>query len=282
MPPSPARSPASCISRPRSATSSSPSRSSSAPGRDQRRELAKRVAGHEVSVGAAERLPAGEARAEDRRLRVVGALVGPRERVLADDLGRQLEQIGAHLGDGLAHLGRLAALAGKQDCRLAHAFRTYAGSGQRIQLRHRLPPVRGETCPISASRALEPFREPALLQASSAALVTGASAGIGARSRASSPRAGTALVLVARRKERLDELPRSCRRPRGASRGDRRATSPRPASVSAAARPRGRARARRRDPRQQRRVCDRRAVLRVRPRARARAGARAGRGRRWR
>ena len=63
-----------------------------AAGGDERAELAERVPGHEVAdpppraVPAPDRGPPGEARAEDRRLREVRALLGARERVLADQL----------------------------------------------------------------------------------------------------------------------------------------------------------------------------------------------------
>ena len=50
-------------------------------GGDERGELAERVTGHVVAERVADRLPAGEARAEDRRLREVRALIDPRERI---------------------------------------------------------------------------------------------------------------------------------------------------------------------------------------------------------
>ena len=64
----------------------------------------------------ADRRPPGETGAEDRGLSEVGALVGPRERVLADHLDRRAcEQVRAHARDQLAHLRRLASLTREQD-----------------------------------------------------------------------------------------------------------------------------------------------------------------------
>ncbi len=86
-----------------------------AAGRDQRGQLAERMAGHHVAVGAPECLPAGEARAEDRRLRETRAFLGARERILSDDLIDEREEIRARLGHGFTHLRGLAPLTWKQD-----------------------------------------------------------------------------------------------------------------------------------------------------------------------
>ena len=82
---------------------------------DKRSELAERVAGHQFSDGRADRRPAGETRAEDRGLSEVGAVVGPRERVLADLVDRRLQQVRALPRDQFAHLRRLASLTREQD-----------------------------------------------------------------------------------------------------------------------------------------------------------------------
>ena len=81
MPPSPAASAASCISRPRSAIRRTPSAAGRALGRDQGGDLPQRVAPHRKQVEiVGDRPPAGHRGAEDRRLGVAGPLVGALER----------------------------------------------------------------------------------------------------------------------------------------------------------------------------------------------------------
>ncbi len=114
-------------------------------GGDQRAELAQRVARHERLDRAAEGLPAGQAGAEDRRLGEVGALVGARERVLADGLDGHLQQVGPDALHEVAHVRRLAPLAGEQDCACGtHRLSTYAAHGGRIQPCYALPPFWGD------------------------------------------------------------------------------------------------------------------------------------------
>src|SRR5438094_585831 len=74
------------------------------------------MTGHEIAARVTKRGPSGEACAEDRGLCEIGAVLGTRKRVLADRIDRQLEQIRAHLLDGLSHFGCLTALAREQDC----------------------------------------------------------------------------------------------------------------------------------------------------------------------
>jgi hypothetical protein len=82
--------------------------------RRERGELAERVPGDALGLGAAGLLPARDARAVDRRLREAGAVVDALERVVADELGGELEQLGALRGDLLLHPGLLAPLAGEE------------------------------------------------------------------------------------------------------------------------------------------------------------------------
>ena len=78
-------------------------------------ELAERVAGGGGGAHVAgQRPPAGDRGAEDRGLLEAGALLDARERILADELGAALEQVGGTLRDEIAHLGGLAPLAGEQ------------------------------------------------------------------------------------------------------------------------------------------------------------------------
>ena len=58
---------------------------------------------------------AGQGGGEDRGLGEARVLVGAGERVLADDLRDEVEQLGPDLGDAVAHVGRLAALPGEED-----------------------------------------------------------------------------------------------------------------------------------------------------------------------
>src|SRR5437763_8542328 len=62
---------------------------------DQRAELAQRVTGHAVALGAPELLPSSETCAENCRLGELRAVVDPRERILAHGLDRRLEQVWA-------------------------------------------------------------------------------------------------------------------------------------------------------------------------------------------
>ncbi len=81
-----------------------------------RGELAERVAGGGAGLDVVlEPAPAGDRCAEDRGLLKAGALVDAREGILAYELEAALEQLGAALGDEVAHIGGLAPLAGEQD-----------------------------------------------------------------------------------------------------------------------------------------------------------------------
>ena len=113
---------------------------------------------------------------------------------------------------------------------------------------------------------------------SSAALVTGASAGIGAASRASSRRAGTTWCSSRGARSGSSSSPTELVAEHGVRAETISCDLARPASARPPPRPDRGARARRRDPRQQRRLRDQRPVPRGRRRARARAGARARRG----
>ena len=86
-------------------------------GGDQRGDLAERVAGVRGAghAGVAQPLEADDARAVDRRLRVARAVVDARERIVADDLASEREQVGTRRRDVVAHLGGLASLAGEQE-----------------------------------------------------------------------------------------------------------------------------------------------------------------------
>ena len=87
------------------------------PGGDERRELAERVPGdrHDVVAHVAiERPPAGDARAEDRRLGEAGGLRRAVERVGAHEVQAAVEQLGRMGGDEVAHPGHVAALAGEE------------------------------------------------------------------------------------------------------------------------------------------------------------------------
>jgi hypothetical protein len=82
-------------------------------GGGQRAELAEAVAGGDAGLEAGG-LVAGQARAEDRGLGEARALVSAREGVLADELDHPVEQVGRDACHEVAHLGCLAALAGKE------------------------------------------------------------------------------------------------------------------------------------------------------------------------
>ena len=84
-------------------------------GRDERAQLAERMAGERDRRDVRTRLhPAGDARAEDRRLGEARALADARERILADQLAAALQQVGNDARDLLAKIGRLAPLTGEQ------------------------------------------------------------------------------------------------------------------------------------------------------------------------
>jgi hypothetical protein len=87
------------------------------------------VPGHEIPLGAPQRLPASQAGAEDRRLREPSAFPDAREEVLADDLERGVEQLRAEALDGGPHVVGLAPLPGEQDRGVGHAAAKYAPDG---------------------------------------------------------------------------------------------------------------------------------------------------------
>ena len=157
IPPSPARTPDSCISRPRSATSSSPSRSSGTGG-DQRRELAERVAGHQVAVAGARARPSR--RGWRRRSRVARisclprrARTGPRRRsrsASASSSGRALRHV-------FAHVRGLAPLTGETGSQLTPSMLSpYAARSGRIQAPRGTSPRSGggPNCPSGAPEAV--------------------------------------------------------------------------------------------------------------------------------
>jgi hypothetical protein len=78
-------------------------------------DLAERVAREVLRPWPAELLVAGDRGAVDGRLGVGGAVGNPLEGVLADQLGREIEQVGADGGDELAARGIADALPRKQD-----------------------------------------------------------------------------------------------------------------------------------------------------------------------
>ncbi len=110
----------------------------------ERRELTERMAGHHLAGRAAERVPAGQAGAEDRRLREVGALAGARERVVAHGLHGEFEQLWPGAPDIIAHRIGLTSLPWEQDCcRMAHPDSTYATFAGEIQASRAFPPFGG-------------------------------------------------------------------------------------------------------------------------------------------
>jgi hypothetical protein len=83
------------------------------PGRGERRELTQRVTRHRDDVGDLALAPAGHALDEDRGLRVVGAFVDEPERIVPEQLARELDELRA---DGTGVFGgvrREAPLAWK-------------------------------------------------------------------------------------------------------------------------------------------------------------------------
>jgi short-subunit dehydrogenase len=159
------------------------------------------MAGHEVTLGAPKRLPPRQAGAEDRRLSEMRPFLDPDEGVLADDLGHLLEQVGPDLLDEIAHLGCLAALTGEEN-RCAHRLQRTPRAARGYTKAAEFPPFGGlsvvqfDAKPMSLPKPTS----------SSAALVTGASAGIGGEIAHELARRGHNVILVARRQERLDEL----------------------------------------------------------------------------
>ena len=73
-------------------------------------ELAKRVAGRGGGMRAAELLPAGEGRAVDGGLGEAGSVGYVLEGVGANQLDRQVQEVGAAFGDGVAHAFFMASL----------------------------------------------------------------------------------------------------------------------------------------------------------------------------
>ena len=71
------------------------------------------MAGGELRLEV-ERAPAGDGGAEDGGLLEAGALLDPREGVLADEVEAAVEQLGLPLRDEVAHVGRLGSLSGKE------------------------------------------------------------------------------------------------------------------------------------------------------------------------
>ncbi len=83
----------------------------------QGRELTQRMAGHHVLERPAHLRPPGQAGTEDGRLSERGALLHPVERVLAHRVADHVKQVWPHALDRLAHVRRLAALTGEENCR---------------------------------------------------------------------------------------------------------------------------------------------------------------------
>jgi hypothetical protein len=83
--------------------------------RGQGADLAERMPGEALGPRTAQLLIAGERGAVDGRLRVGGSLRHPRERVLAHELGGELEQIGPNCGDELATGGVADPLSREED-----------------------------------------------------------------------------------------------------------------------------------------------------------------------
>ena len=100
------------------------------------------MAGHELSLGPADRAPPGDRRAEDRGLGELGAIVGTREGIFADDLNRVGEQVGPHPRDRLAHIRRLAALAWEQN-RCGHRGEANPGACRPVTPGAQISPARG-------------------------------------------------------------------------------------------------------------------------------------------
>lgn len=91
---------------------------------DERADLAERVAGIEVGLGAAEALEPRERGTEDRGLREARAVRDPREGILAHAGGDALGQVRPTRGDRVGHAGLLAALAGKEEDGSAHLLQS--------------------------------------------------------------------------------------------------------------------------------------------------------------
>src|SRR5262249_48469480 len=82
-------------------------------------DFTERVPGEVLRLGMAEALVARDRGAIDRGLGIRRALGHVLERVLADQLGGEIEQVGAKAGDELATRGVSRPLAGKEDRRSA-------------------------------------------------------------------------------------------------------------------------------------------------------------------
>ena len=133
---------ASDISRPRSDDQPQRVALGDRAGGGERAQLAERVAGDGVGAAASSADPAGERGAEDRGLREARVLVGARERILADELGDELEQVGRGRRRQSRMPGVWLAWPGK---------RTAVGMSSHLRVRSLterwsagLPPERGE------------------------------------------------------------------------------------------------------------------------------------------
>src|SRR4029077_8564358 len=102
-------------------------------------------AGHGVEV---ERVPAGEAGAEDGGLSEAGGVAGAREGILTHERDAALEQVRGALGNEVPHLRCLAALAGEKRDRGSGVgdqghTNTLSGGYKRSQRSQDIPPSRG-------------------------------------------------------------------------------------------------------------------------------------------